>query len=226
MTELLEIVLSYTYNTKPCINRWNYVTNSIPAAVSYSFGLVSAFGGIVDSPSTDFPADTLMKALQNALYTGVIFQNIQARNIYSVTDFYDTPIPSGVTGEDASGQGMNGFETYGFVSSRVRTDIRRGTKRFSGATEAQVGEFGVITPSMLTVLEGIATLMTGEMVYDDETNVLSYLPCIVSKESYVTPSGRTAYKYYEDKEEQLEHIATSISWTPYDNTRSQTSRKV
>lgn len=225
MVALLELVLEYTYNDEPCVNRWNYISSSTPAAVSLSFALVSAVGGITESPHTDFPTGSMMENIRVALGGGVLFNNIQARNIYSVTDFYDTPIPSTVTGAITSSTGMTGYEAYGFYSSQTRTDIRGGQKRFAGVVEGAVGAFGVIESAQMTLLNNIAAAMTAEVTYDDEGSPVTFNPVIVSKEKYVTPSGKDAYKYYATLAEQDDHWATGIIWRAYPNSTTQNTRK-
>lgn len=226
MTELLELVLSYTYNSKPCINRWNYVSDSIPAAVSLSFALVAGAGGLTETGDTAFTTGSMFNAIRLAVSAGVKFINVQAKNIYSVTDFFDTPVVASVVGAVGTSQAMGGFNAFGFLSSRTRSDIRRGTKRFAGVYEGATGDFGVIESGAAALLDDIADLMTGDITYDDSGTPVVFSPCIVSKEKYTTPSGKDAYRYYATKAAQLAEIATSIDWSAYGNTRSQTSRQV
>lgn len=227
MPALLELVVQSSYNGEQCINRWNYITSSTPAAVSFSFALVSAFGGIVDSPDVVFPDDTVMSHWQAMVDDGVVFQNIQARNIYSVTDFYDTPIPTGVYGLVTGSDGSPEYVSFGFISSRVRQDIRRATKRLAGVPEASTANFGALTGGSLTLAENLAAAMSVDLTYDDEGSPVVFSPCVVHKEKYVAPSGKDAYRYYlpVDEAEQFANLATSITWTPYANTRSQVSRQ-
>jgi len=226
MTELLELVLSYTYNNKPCVNRWNYTTDSIPAGVSLSFALIAAAGGLTQTGDDEFEAGSMFEAIRLPLHAAIKFANVQAKNIYSVTDFYDTPIVTTVTGAVNSSQAMRGNNVFGFYSSRTRTDIRRGMKRFSGVPEGSVGDFGIVDSGVVPLLDDIADLMTGYLTYDDSGTPVVFSPCIVHKEKYTTPSGRDAYRYYASKATQLLNIATSIDWQAYPSTRTQDTRAV
>jgi hypothetical protein len=195
--------------------------------VSLSFALVSAAGGIAEAPPAGFPDGSMFENIRVAVSGGVIFENVQARNIYDVEDFYDTPVPSGVIGTQTGSNGMSSFDAYGFVSNRTRTDIRRGFKRFVGVVEGAVEGFGVINGTQMSLLESIASAMSATLVYDDEGTDISFIPCVVKKLKYTTPSGKTAYKYYPlaQKETQLGLISSPVVWTPYEDKRHQDSRQ-
>lgn len=227
MAELFELVLQTSYNGELCINRWNYVTNDIPAAVSQSFALVAAAGGIGEAPPANFPDGTMMEAIRLMVNDGVVFENVFARNIYSVTDYYDTPVPSGVWGAQTGSNRQSAYDAYGFSSNRTRLDIRRGYKRFVGVSEAAVGEYGDLTSGQIALMETVAELMSDPLIYDDESSLITFSPCIVKKEKYTTPSGGTAYRYYPlaQKATQLSLLSQPVVWTPYADKRTQDSRK-
>ena len=219
---LMELVLRSTIDGQQQINRWNYLASGTPAAVSLSFGLVYAFGA-VDTLGV-LPPDGLFNLILSELTNNVVFLEVEARDLYSPTDFYVRPFPAGLTGGITS-ESLPPFASFGFRTNRVRTDIARGTKRFSGVSENLVGDGGLLTSAAITELQAIADAMSAPLTYDDEGNTLTFVPVILGREDYVTPSGRKAYKLYATEAEQLEHVASGILWSPYTTVRSQVSRQ-
>lgn len=226
---LLELTLQSTFQGQEIINRFNYVSTGTPAAVSLSFALVSAFGCIYDPDGLPpgYPADTPFAAIRAAQSSAVSYDQVSAIDVYSVTDFYETPFLEPATGS-RSGEQLPPFAAMGFRTGRVRRDIRRGTKRFVGLAESDTIN-GMYHSDHLERLQLIATKLSEVLTYDDEGNTISFAPCIVSKQKY-TPDplrpDRVAYRYYPTLDEQMQHIATGILWDYYPTVRSQTSRQV
>lgn len=221
---LFELTMFGRYFGQQIINRWNYISSGTPAAVLPSFALVAAFGAInVDGVD---PLETLIYKIRLGLVSAFTIETVVARAaaLYDPTDFYERPFVTPLAGI-VSGEGLSPMSAVGYRTNRVRLDIDRGTKRFPGVPEAYTETGGIIASGSLGYYTDVADLMTAPLVYNDEGAALSFAPCIVSKESYVTPSGKTAYKYYDTLVEQMEHVATSIIWQPYTNVRSQTSRQ-
>lgn len=219
---LMEVVLRGELNGQQHVNRFNYIGAGTPAAVSMSFALTSAMGFI--KVGAAFPAGTIFAWMVGQLSTALTFSEVEVRNVYSVTDFYLTPFASGTAGTYA-GEATSPTLAYGFRTNRVRTDIRRGTRRFGGVVEATIGAGGVLAGGIGTSLDLVADLMSDVLTYTDEGNTLTFTPCVVKREGYETPSGGWAYRYMEDETEQLANVATSIIWAPYPNVRTQVSRQ-
>jgi len=223
---LYEIVLEQSYYDQQVINRWNYVSTSTPSAVTLSFGLVNAFGGIPDTVTHAFPTGSLMDLISKVQATTLLYVSIVAKAIYDPTDFYTTPFPTGQHGLAATGEAMSPTAAWGMRSNQVRTDIKSGQKRLCGCTEGSVNPGGVVEPGMLGLLQNIANAMSTSITYDDEGAELVYVPCVVKKEPYTTPSGKTAYRYYPTLAEQVpSHIAQNPIWSPKTTIRTQTSRQ-
>lgn len=223
---IFEATLFTGFAGQSCVNRWNYLSTSVPAAVTLSFALANAMGGIPELPlKTMFPADTVVGTIQRSVSQDVQFQALSVKAIYDVEDFYEipyVPYPAGTV----SGESMSPVMALGFRSSRSRTDIRRGTKRFVGVPESYAGSGGIIGGAGATAAANIANVMSLALTYDDEGNDLTFTPIIVSKQKYQVPDKDTeAYRYYPTLAEQMEHIAQSIQWQPYSQARSQTSRQ-
>jgi len=225
MAELMEITLFQTYFNQKCVNRWNYVANGTPAAVTLSFALASIMGFL--PVSTTLAGGTVGGSLQGVQNADVHFNSVIARAVYIDDDFYDSPFLANTVGAATGGaSALSPTNAFGFFSSRVKQSIARGYKRFVGASEGTVTSGGVIEGATLTALESVAGFMSDTLVYDDEGESLTFIPCIVQKEKYVVEeSGKDAYKYYASQATQLTHTAQGINWTPYENIRTQVSRQ-
>lgn len=221
---LFEVVLRQSFLTKPAINRWHFNSSGTPASVSLSFALISALGGIPDPITGAFPAGSLMEAIAALQADDVSYQSIEARALYSVTDFYDTPFPSGQTGV-RTGEVMNNFEAFAIRSSRVRTDVGRGFKRFAGVTEDRVNGGGEVASGALSDLQDICDILNSGIEYDDEGTTLTFTSCVLGFQEYTTPSGKKAYKQYSTLSAQLDHAAIGVIWAPSPLTTTQNSRK-
>jgi len=224
---IMEVVLKQTFVNQEVVNRFNYLSAGTPAAVSLSFALVSALGAIPDAGV--YPEFGLCNVLAQIQSTGVTFSNISAKNVYSVTDFYDTPFTSPLSGAIVAGNSMSPTMAIGFRTNRTRLDIRRGTKRFVGANESVISSGGVLDATYKDgVVADLAEALGAIQVYDDEGQELSFTPIICGKEQYVPDPAhpeRTAYRYYATEAEQLQHIMSSLVWDSYDQVRTQASRQ-
>lgn len=221
---LFEVLLRQEFLTKPALNRFHFNSSGTPASVSLSFALISALGGIPDPITGAFPSGSLMEALAALQADDVVYQSIQAEALYSVVDFYDTPFPSGQTGV-RTGEVMNNFEAFSIRSSRVRTDVGRGFKRFAGVTEDRVDAGGVISSGAESDLQAICDILNSGIEYDDEGTTLTFTSCVLGFDEYTTPSGRSAYKKFPSLSEQLDHAAIGVIWAPSRLTTTQSSRK-
>lgn len=220
---LFEITAGYTLNGVRCLNRWNYLGSGTPAAVTPSYALADAFGGVSvdDLP----PANTVMSALRTLLSTAVAFDDITVNNIYDLDDFYSTPMPyNGVT----TGNFLSPMTAYGFRTSRVTRAIGRGMKRFAGVSVGAIGNGGAIIGTGMTNAVALATRMGATLSYNDEGNTLTFVPVVVKKQEYTPDPAkpeRKAYRYYPTLEAQLEHIAQGFVWEVYPTVRGQQSRQ-
>lgn len=224
---LHEVVVRGSYSGQECINRYTYRSSGTPASVTLSFGLVAAMGYVQGAAAISFAADSLAQDLREAIHPEFTYVDILSKNVYDPTDFYTTAFNSGtVGGDNNAGESGSPAIAYGFRSSRSRLDIRRGFKRYVGVSEERINNGGNIGPMFMTdVLDVVAGRLGDTITYDDEGNTLQYEPVIVSKEKYTTPSGNSAYRYYETEAEQLENVANAGVWQPYSQVRTQVSRQ-
>lgn len=215
---VLEVVLRQRYYNQEIVNRWNYISSGTPAAVSLSFGLISAMGAV------SLAAGSLIGKIREMQGTQVNFVDIEARDVYSDTDFYTRPFSTATDGTQP-GENMSPVLAYGFRTSRVRRDVRRATKRFVGVTEANIDAGGIFTGTMLTLMGEVATLMSQPLTFTDEGNVLTYTPAVCGKKPPEVPPVTLSYAYWPTEAEQLEHTAQGFLWEVYDTVRTQNSRQ-
>lgn len=222
---IYEVIVSQRYFNQTVLNRYHYVSSGTPAAVQPSYGLLYAMGYITSRLSGGaFPNGTLARTIQVIQSATTAYISAYARNLYSVTDFYENPWPTPPVGTQAD-EGLSPASAFAFSCSRVRTDIRRGMKRYVGMTEANVNGGGVIGGGIQASLASAASELGRTITYDDEGNTLTFIPCVLGLEQYTTPSGRTAYRPYATESAQLDHIAQGGNWSPYTTLRTQVSRQ-
>ena len=218
---IYEVTLMQEFRGVQTINRFNYILSGVPAAVTGSYALIEALGYANSSTQTPL---TVLGHLQACQHEEVEFVNIVAKNLYSVTDFYETPFLPGTVGTIGSVDALPPFVSFGFKTNRVRSDVARGTKRFIGLNETWVNG-GTLVESALTALNTLSGAMSATLTYNDEGNTLTYTPAVCGKELYTTPKNTQAYRYYATEVEQLEHTASGVLWQAYTTARSQTSRQ-
>lgn len=222
---IYEVILTQKYFNQTIINRFHYVGSGTPAAVQPSFGLLYAMGLMTARLSGGvFPGDTLAGQVQGIQSGNVQFIAAYCRNLYSNTDFYESPFPTPPQGT-RTGEGMPPFVAWGFYGSRVRTDIRRAMKRFVGVPEDLVSPGGTIASAVFGALNNVAGELGQTLTYDDEGNTLTFAPCVLGLEEYTTPSGKRAYRNYATEAAQLAHVAQGGVYNWYTTVRSQTSRQ-
>jgi hypothetical protein len=229
---LLEATLTQRYFDQTVVNRFNYKGTGTPAAVTFSFGLVSALGAIYEgAPTNAYPTTGLLAAMRALQAEEVQFVSLVVRAIYSVTDFYEQPFVVPMNGEvsTASGGALSPVVAWGFRTNRTRTDIRPGQKRFVGVAATAMTDGGVVSqPWVDGQMSDLATAMGATLTYDDEGNTLTYAPVIVSKRppgSYADDPDQKGYAYYPTEAEQDQHIMDSIIWSPKPQLRTQVTRQ-
>jgi hypothetical protein len=223
---LLELKLRQIYSGQEVLNIFNFLSNGTPATVSLSFGLVSAFGAI---PSVGvYPTGTMLQDIRAIQSAALSYSFVEAKDVYSVTDFYGTAFNPNLAGAQA-GLNESPVLAMGFQSNRVRSDIRRGSKRFSGVDADDLASEGVIAAGAVTRMQALATRLGANLTYIDEGQTITYSPVIVSKEKYTPDEEKPekfAYRYYPTFSEQSDHLATGIVWDYQPRVRTQTSRQI
>lgn len=215
---VMELVLRQMFQGQECIARWNYISSGTPAAVTLAYALVHAFGGIT------IPAGSVLGGIKDLQSSDVDFVDIEARDVYSTVDFYTRPFASGVEGNQA-GVSTSPILAYGYRTSRIRTDVRRGTKRIVGVVEEAMAAGGVITGGFVALAETVASRMAETLTYEDEGTTLSFVPAICGKKPPTVSPVSASYEYWPTAAQQLDHTAQGVLWELYPEVRSQGSRQ-
>ena len=220
---ILTVTLRASLAGQQHINKWAYVSSGTPATVTPSFALVHSMGFV---PAVGvYPADKLFAAIRALVAPSLVFGEVEAKNLYDPVDFYVLPFGAGVAGTNASSQRMSPTISYGWRTNRVRTDIRRATKRIGGVVEDYVGEDGFLGGGALAACDAIAALMSAVLTYDDEGNTISFSPAVLSFTEETDEEGKVRRVKYPTEVEQLQHTATGVLWSTYTSVRTQVSRQ-
>jgi len=219
-----EVTLRQRYFDQLCINVFPYYVAQTVGQSPNALELLTELGFIPTGDPLAFPADTLAAALAVVQSDNVQYLSVEARELYSLTDFYEAAYSPPLTGLNTGGDSASPFVAYGVYSNRVRTDIKRGFKRFVGVMEADMLAGGVLTSGSLGELTDLAEKMS-EVVLGTSA---AYSPAVFSflKEE-VPDSDPVRYRYvkYPDPADQAEHTAFDLTYAPYTVVRSQTSRQ-
>lgn len=222
---ILEATLTQSYYNQLVINRWHYVSEGATGAVSATFGLMSAMGFIPPTASPwRFTANSLADFMQALQSNALEYKALYIRNLYDPTDFIETAYNPNVKGI-AAGEACSPVLAYAVRSNRVRTDIRRGSKRFGGVVESNVGAGGTVVSEGATYLAAVASVMSNTLSYTDGGASLTFKPTVLGLQEYTTPAGNRAYRTYATEAQQLDHAASGVTFTPVSTVRSQVSRQ-
>jgi hypothetical protein len=223
--QLFEVVLRATYQGQECVNKWNYVAPADVPNHLGAFTLLGALGFFQEGDPLEYPTTKLFYNVFHALVSGVAFTDVYAKNIYDPLDFYENPISPAQGGSQGSGAAQSPLVAFGFKTSRVRTDISRGTKRFAGVAGELLNAGGQINTTGTGLLAIIAAQMAATAEGDLDDVTYQFKPTIVSKKKGDGSPGHKGYEYYPDIETQSLHWAQNFSWSYYPQVRSQTSRQ-
>jgi hypothetical protein len=222
---ILEAVLSCEYAGQLSVNRWHYVSSGDSGATTHSFGLMSAMGFLPPTSTPwQFTASTIARNIQQLFHTSVVFKSFYVRDLYTPTDFIETPYNNATVGM-ISGTGTSPALAYGLTSNRVRTDIARGSKRFVGVSEDALGNGGLVSGDPLSWLQAVADSMSATLSYTTGGASLSFNPAVLGFLEYTTPRGNRAYRKYSTAAVQLTHAALNPTYVAMPYVRTQTSRQ-
>lgn len=219
---LYEVTLRQRYYDQLCVNTFGYITAVGIGVTPNALELLTLLGFIPEGDPPAFPADTFANELWTWQPDVLTFLSAEARELYSVSDFYEAAYSPAIEGNLGSSDTAPPFVAYGFYTARVRLDIRRGFKRFVGVSENLIDPGGVLGASVLAGMADIAEKMSEELV----GLTAAYIPCVISREKIVDPdTGKVSYELYGTEAEQEEHTAFPVVWSPYTEVRSQVSRQ-
>jgi len=219
-----EVVLNTQYLEQKFVNRWNYFAEEDFPTSQGAFGLIQALGLYASGSPANFPVGTMGAAIQALLNEQVIFVQAYAKNIYNPFDFYDYAFPDDVVG-GVAGAGISPVLAIGFTSSRTRTDIRRGQKRFGGIDGDWVTNGGALSATAITAANTLAARMSEDVEFDTGIGIFEYKPCIASKKKPSEVPLSDGYEYWPTEDEQFGHSMFNIVWSVKDDIRTQGSRQ-
>jgi hypothetical protein len=222
---LYEVTLRSSFVGQNQINRFHYNSSGVPAAVSGSYGLAYAMGFVPISGA--YPPTALFEAIRQVCSNATSFTSASVRAVgnYAPTDFYELPFALAAPGF-RTGEWLSPVLALGFRTTRVRTDIRRATKRFGGIAEEDVNTGGTVAGTAITRGNALRSLLGAALTYNDEGNTITYQPAVLSLQKYTDPEdGKEKRRPYPTLNEQLAHTALGFAWEMYPQLRSQVSRQ-
>jgi hypothetical protein len=113
---------------------------------------------------------------------------IEVTNLFDADVLWTEPIEESGS---QSGDVATNFTSLSYRTTRVRRDIRRGFKRF-GPIPASFILDGEPNPASQTTFDAGATYLGQSITDPTESNI--YVPVIVKRIPYTTPSGRAGYR--------------------------------
>ena len=226
MPQLFEVALFAEYFNQQVVNRWNYYAAEAIANAQGSAVLLQSLG-FNFSDFLDAPDTTVAFDLSRMQHITLIYTSCTIRAIYDVNDFVEIGYPSSNNGIFGDGLGAEPFTAIGFRTNRIRQDIGRGYKRFGGIPADLIGSGGVINGGGLLLAGLLATTMSQPLITTVDSQPVTFRPCVVKKQkaSDVVDPDFSGSRYYPTLAEQEANLALGITWTPYGQARSQTSRQ-
>jgi len=231
MPTIMEVALSCRWNNQITDNVFNFLWDGVgDSPGNLSVALMGQLGwSNWDVGEDSYPDGSFAQAFKQLVSVGLLFDIVTVRDVYSTTDFYEWtfPIPGNASqGSQSSGKASPTL-AFGFKSSKTRTDIKRGAKRFPGVVLGQLSDGGTFTAPTLTYMAGLATAMSNVLTAPGSTN---FLPAICKKDrvpvmSGGEPTGTFKYVYFTDSTEQVANTAAPVVWDLVTTQRTQTSRQ-
>lgn len=218
---LYEVTVRGSLYGQSTVNVFSYAVPDVLLATPTAAELLALLGFVPIGDPAELPTDTLFAAWRALVSVDVNFLSAEARELYSLTDFFEVAYSPAEVGGQAN-SAFSPFVAFGLFSNRVRTDIRRGFKRLAGVTEAQVDAGGVLASGAETDLALVATRMSAMLA----GAAADYFPAVISREKITDEvTGKVTYQLYDDPAVQYDHTAVGVTYAGYENVRSQTSRQ-
>lgn len=226
MAKLMELVIQGQTTTGMFINKYNLFNTSLGAGATAALNVIEACGYDSGAPTTPV-ANSIFARYLGLTFPLFEFTQFYCRDVYDVNDFAQVNV-SGVGWQGS--RPTSTMEYPAFVgkikSTRTRQDIKAGFKALPPMGEVDlISPTGVLAASYITAVSTfVATLADGVSPF---VGLGQYFFgwTIVGKEEYTTPSGKKAYRYYEDPATQYEHLAQPVTWTPIERVTTQNTRK-
>jgi hypothetical protein len=208
------------------INEFNLLNNSLSEATNASLNIIESLGYNSGAPTAPV-ASSVLDTYRGISNTGVAITQLYCRDVYNVNDFAQVTVSGSGWDGNRAGTPAPSFQATKIKSTRTRQDIKSGFKALPPGLLADVTTAtGTLSSAYITLMQTLCTrLSNGTSPFVGPIQAF-FGWAIVGKEKYTTPSGRTAYRYYQDPVVQAEHIATPVTWAPVERATTQTTRKL
>lgn len=208
--DIYQLSLEQEYLGQACFNIFHYrqQTENTDTEITTSEALGRAFDALIL---------TFLKEIQ---VTTVEYKEINVFNLFNPEDVYSRVPTTETTGAYVSTDALNTFHAIELRTLRVRRDIKRGFKRFTGMDESMVIA-GILNPALSEDVANVRLALSNDQQLPEETDTPVWRPVIVKRVKYVAPSGKTAYRLPESTGELVYNRAT---WE-YARISTQNSRK-
>lgn len=217
---LYETTIRQTFGGQDCLAVLHHYASDALGESPSAFELLSLLGGVPVGTPLLWPEDTFMFELQQMQHEGAETNEIQVSNLYDAFDFYLAGYSPAIAGNQ-TGTAESPFVAFALRSTRVRTDIRRGSKRFVGVNESAAGELGVLESTYQTYLTAVADALSAPLVGSSAT----YQTAVLHYEMYTAPPAKPAYRPYSTEVAQVANSAVGVVWNIVNHVTTQNSRK-
>lgn len=220
---IYELLIRQSYYDQEVLNRFHFTkTSALP--VDDASRLAQAVGatGLL---AGDFPTDSFMRAIQDLVRPELSFLEVQAKNLYSETDFFTVAYNPPPVGKAAGSDSESPVLAMGFSSNRTTLAVRRGQKRFAGMDADYFDAGGHISAAGIAAATVVAAALSANQEVTDGLATWTYVPTVLAFQLYHPAPGKNAYKPYDDEATQLEHAAVGVTYSYKETVRTQRSRQ-
>lgn len=224
--KLMELVLQANTPTGLWINKYNLLNNSLSESTNAALNVIESLGYDSGTPTT-VVANSVLDRYLEMTFTAFEFTQFYCRDIYNVNDFAQVSVSgTGWQGTRAASAYEAPFVAAKIKSTRTRQDIKAGYKALPPMIDGDMtSATGALATTYITLMTALCTaLSNGTSPFVGVTQAF-FGWCIVGKEEYTTPSGKKAYRYYEDPAVQATHLTGPVTWAPIERATSQNTRK-
>jgi hypothetical protein len=223
MGQLLQLRVEQRTFGQMCLNTFDFAETTPEPLTGASFALATAFGLIPVAAA--YPAATPFRLWRDLIDNSVEYIRFTIRTLYSVTDFYEAGfLPSTFGLVATANEAMSPTLAYGITSNRVRTDVRRGSKRFAGVTETAVGDGGTVVPSALANWQLFCNSISVPITATVAGQAYSFSSSVLPKQTPGDNVGQVG-EFWPTYSAQLAKSAIGLAWTPQQYIRTQVSRQ-
>jgi hypothetical protein len=228
MARIFTATLQSRYFGQLLINRFQFISSSDVNPVDGCQALANALGavdtnGVVNG--NPLPTGTLMGTLETLQVPALEYIAMEVITPYFPFGLFERIFPAGTAGNSAAGgDNLAPFIAVSIRSDRVRRDVRRGFKRFSGLTENEITATG-LAPGALTELGNIADSISGTITGDAGPLNVAFQSAVVPLKR-VPDSDPPQYELFENEGAAVSASAFPLEYEAEDKVTTQNSRKI